>query len=73
MIVGGRVLSAPSLLDRVRVAFREIAGRPSFPYYPEMDNLETFIVGDSEREGTEVGKPGIVGALCIAAMEHQAG
>lgn len=71
IVLGGRVMSVTGLIEKIRGQFAQIAGSPSFPYYDELDDLDTYIVHASERRGTQVGRPGIIGALCIAAMEHR--
>lgn len=71
IVMGGRVMSVPGLIDRIRTAFSQIAGDASFPHYGELANLETYITICANPQGAEIGKPGVIGALCLAAMETE--
>lgn len=70
IVFGGRTVAVPGLLDKVRQQFAYIADRPSFPHYDEMNNLTTFLAKNSSGgPDGRLGRPGIRGALCLAAME----
>jgi predicted NBD/HSP70 family sugar kinase len=71
IVMGGRVMSVPGLIDRIRAAFSKIAGDASFPHYGELANPETYITICANPQGAEIGKPGVIGALCLAAMEAE--
>lgn len=72
IIFGGRIIGVPYLIDKVRTTFeQDIANWPSFPYIA--DRVTDYIVPSlAKRDGKSyVDRPGIVGALCLAAMEDQ--
>ncbi len=74
IVLGGRIIGVPGLIEKVRTRFeQDIAGRPSFPYYSDHEHIEDYLVASLAAGAGEVrlNRPGIVGALCLAAMEDQ--
>lgn len=67
IVLGGRVMGVPGLLDKVRMAFIELFNLREFKVYPEAAQ-EDYIDVDKEHRGRP-GRPGARGALCVAAME----
>lgn len=74
IVFGGRIISVPGLIDRIRRVFaEEIAGSAEALRHVgiERDSLATFLHSLNDPQEAKVSKPGIRGSLCLAAMEDQ--
>lgn len=70
IVLGGSVMMVPGLLEKVQDHFAYITGPDPFPAYDEMQDPASFLVRSTGSDGKTIGRPGIRGALCMAAMEH---
>lgn len=83
IVLGGRVMNAAKLIEGVREQFRVFLSEKPYPWYPDIGNddagLASFISRDSEWtpetpfQDAYVGRPGIVGALCLGDMYSRPG
>lgn len=73
VFLGGRVMGVPGLIEKVRAQFSELIGESSFPDYANLRAIDHFLSICSNPNGGVVGKPGILGALCMAAIEAKTG
>lgn len=76
IVLGGRIMTVPGLLDRVNQAYRdEIAGWPMSDSHAKLvasgDGFLDAQLGRNKEGALYAQKLGIVGSLCIAAMEDQ--
>jgi predicted NBD/HSP70 family sugar kinase len=67
IVLGGRVMNVDGLLEKTRTHFRRLFNTKKYKLYPDLMRRD-FITTDWNHDG-EVGNPGVLGALCIAAME----
>jgi len=83
IVMGGRVMNAAKLIEGVRAQFRAFLSERPYPWYPEIgeddEGLARFISRDSEWSpetpfrDAYVGRPGIIGALCLGEMYSRPG
>lgn len=74
IVFGGRILSVPGLIERVRRVFADqIAGSPEALEHVGIapDDLGNYLHALYDQQKAKVQKPGIVGSLCLAAMEDK--
>lgn len=70
IILGGRIMGVPGLLEKVRYEFRRFLGVDPYPRYGEMMD-EGYISRDMVWKAGAPGRPGANGALVLAAARSR--
>ena len=70
VILGGRVMGVPGLLEKVQREFRQFLGVEPYPRYPELMR-EDYISRDAFWRPGATGRPGANGALVLAAVRSR--
>ncbi|MGC3939513.1 ROK family protein [Roseobacter sp. EG26] len=70
IVLGGRVMSVKGLLDKTRKAFDELVNRASYPEEGYAAS-QKYIIPDRYGPNEEPGKPGVLGALILAAFRKR--
>lgn len=70
IVLGGRIMSAPGMLNKLRNKFKMINGPKPYPDYPDVRKPE-FLDVDSTISRKRLDAPGALGALLLAAIRSR--